>query len=203
MSLSQELDQLQMKQSPSIISPLSAELQQEVVSKTRAYIEQASDLFDLKDKPVEISFNLKGRCSGMYRIKYGKSRIFIRQQREIRYNPYIFSKYFEDNYATTIPHEVAHYVTDIIYGLKNIKPHGKEWKAVMHAFDADASVTANYDLSGIPLKKQSLFTYQCECREHQLTSIRHNKIKKRRYQYYCNACKQTLKFKNELNVTVS
>ena len=186
-----------MKQSPSIIPPLSAEQRQEVVNETRAYIEQASDLFNLKDKPVEISFNLKGRSSGMYRIKYSKSRIFVRQQREIRYNPYIFSKYFEDNYATTIPHEVAHYVTDIIYGLKNIKPHGREWKAVMHAFGADASVTANYDLSGIPIKKQSLFTYQCACREHQLTSIRHNKIKKRRYQYYCNVCKQTLKFINE------
>ena len=192
-----------MKQSPSIVYPLSDEQRQDVVNKTHAYIVQASALFNLKVKPVEISFNLKGRSSGMYRIKYGKSRIFLRQQREIRYNPYIFSKYFEDNYATTIPHEVAHYVTDIIYGLKNIKPHGKEWKAVMHAFGADASVTANYDLSGIPLKKQSLFTYQCDCREHQLTSIRHNKIIKRRYQYYCNYCKQTLKFKNELNVAVS
>ncbi len=196
-------EQQQMDQSAQDVLPLSAEQQQKVVNKTRAYIEQASELFNLKDKAVEISFNLKGRCSGMYRIKYGKGRIFIRKQREIRYNPYIFSKYFEDNYTTTIPHEVAHYVTDIIYGLKNIKPHGREWKAVMHAFGADASVTANYDLSGIPLKKQSLFTYQCDCREHQLTSIRHNKIKKRRYQYYCNVCKQTLKFKNELNEAVT
>ena len=192
-----------MKQSTSIIPPLSSDQQQKVVDKTRVYIEQASDLFNLKDKPVEISFNLKGRSSGMYRIKYGKGLIFSQQQREIRYNPYIFSKYFEDNYATTIPHEVAHYVTDLIYGLKNIKPHGKEWKAVMHAFDADASVTANYDLSGIPLRRQSLFTYRCDCREHQLTSIRHNKIKKRRFQYYCNYCKQTLKFKNELEAVVS
>ena len=192
-----------MNPSPAIIVPLSAEQQQQVIYKTRAYIEQATTLFNLKDKSVEISFDLKGRSSGMYRIKYAKGRIFMRQQREIRYNPYIFSKYFEDNYATTIPHEVAHYVTDIIYGLKNIKPHGKEWKAVMHAFDADASVTANYDLSGIPLKQHSLFTYQCECREHQLTSIRHNKIKKRRYQYYCNYCKQTLKFKNELETAAS
>lgn len=197
MSLFQELDCPQMNKSPSNISPLSTEQQQQVVDQTHLYIKQAVDLFNLKDKTVAITFNLKGRSAGMYRIKYSKSRIFIRQQREIRYNPYIFSKYFEDNYATTIPHEVAHYVTDIIYGLKNIKPHGREWKAVMQAFGANAAVTANYDLSGIPLKKQSLYTYQCRCREHQLSAIRHNKIKKRRYQYYCNYCKQALQYKQQ------
>ena len=94
-------------------------------------------------------------------------------------------------------YEVAHYISDIIYGLKNIKPHGKEWKAIMQAFGANAAVTANYDLSGIPLKKQSLHTYQCRCREHQLSAIRHNKIKKRHYQYYCNLCKQILQYKQQ------
>jgi SprT protein len=182
-----------------IIPPLSTEQQQQVVNQTRLYIKQAVDLFNLKDKTVAITFNLKGRSAGMYRVKYSKSLILIRQQREIRYNPYIFSKYFEDNYATTIPHEVAHYVTDIIYGLKNIKPHGREWKAVMQAFGANAAVTANYDLSGIPLKKQSLYTYQCRCRDHQLSAIRHNKIKRQRYRYYCNLCKQTLNYKQEAN----
>ena len=191
-----------MNPSTNTIAPLSLELQQDVIHKTRAYIKQASELFDLKDKTVDITFDLKGRCAGMYRIKHKKGCIFIRRHREIRYNPYIFSKYFEDNYATTIPHEVAHYVTDIIYGLKNIKPHGREWKAVMHAFAADASVTANYDLSGIPLKKQSLFTYQCNCREHQLSSIRHNKIKNRRYQYYCNFCEQRLRYKRPAQAPV-
>ena len=186
-----------MQQAQTVISPLSIEQQQLVVQQTRRYIQQAVELFNLKDKAVEICFNLKGRSAGMYRVRYGKGLIFSRQQREIRYNPYIFSKFFDDNFATTIPHEVAHYVTDIIYGLKNIKPHGKEWKAVMRAFDADASVTADYDLSGIPLKKLSAYTYRCACREHQLSSIRHNKIIKRRYKYYCNYCKQMLHYKQD------
>jgi len=184
-----------MNQATNSIAPLSTEQQKKVIAHTQTYIKQARELFDLRDKLVEITFNLKGRCAGMYRIKQRKGRLFSRPQREIRYNPFIFAKYFTDNYETTIPHEVAHYVTDMLYGLKNIKPHGSEWQAVMAAFDADASVTADYDLAGIPLKKQALFTYQCDCREHQLTSIRHNKIKKRRFQYYCNHCKQTLHYK--------
>ena len=186
-----------MNQASNIITPLSDEQQQKVIAQTQAYIKQARELFALKDKAVTISFDLKGRSAGMYRVKQQGGRIFKRAQREIRYNRFIFAKYFDDNYETTIPHEVAHYVTDIIYGLRNIKPHGKEWKAVMQAFNADASVTADYDLSGIPLKKQSLFTYRCDCRQHQLTSIRHNKIKKRRYRYYCNYCKQLLHYEQE------
>lgn len=185
-----------MDQSSLIIQPLSASQQQKVVAQSHAYIEQAVALFNIKSKPVDIVFNLKGRAAGMYRVQ-GKHSFFGQYKREIRYNPYIFSKYFDDNFNTTIPHEVAHYVSDIIYGLKNIKPHGKEWKSVMQAFNADASVTANYDLSGIPIKKQSLFTYQCHCREHQLTSIRHNKIIKRNTQYYCRKCKQSLRVKPE------
>ncbi|MCK4833657.1 MAG: SprT-like domain-containing protein [Gammaproteobacteria bacterium] len=188
-----------------IIPQLTTEQQRIVIDETQAYIERATVLFALRDMSVDITFDLKGRSAGMYRVRSSKNRMFSFKQphREIRYNPYIFSKYFDDNYASTIPHEVAHYVTDILYGLRNIKPHGKEWKAVMDAFDADASVTADYDLSGIPLKKQSLFTYHCDCREHQLSSIRHNRIKKHRHQYYCRHCKQTLKFKNELYAAVS
>ena len=128
----------------------------------------------------------------MYRVKQ-QGRFFSRQyKREIRYNPFIFAKYFEDNFNTTVPHEVAHYITDIIYGLKNIKPHGKEWKSIMQSFGANASVTANYDLSDIPLKKQKLFTYYCACREHQLSSVRHNRIVREQSRYHCKICKQPL-----------
>ena len=177
-----------MTDTPSTIQPLSTEKQQLVIEETQACIDRATSLFKVKNTGVEISFNLKGRTAGMYRVK----RKIIQHKREIRYNPFIFSKYFDDNFKTTIPHEVAHYISDLIYGLRNIKPHGKEWKIIMRAFGADSTVTANYDLSGIPLKKQTLYTYQCSCREHQLSSIRHNRIKKNRGQYYCRLCKQKL-----------
>ncbi len=179
-----------MLQTTNTIEPLSLEQQQKVIAQTNFYIQQAKDLFDiqhhLKKWPVEISFKLKGRTAGMYRVQ--------RRQREIRYNSYIFSKFFEDNINVTVPHEVAHYVTDVLYGLNKIKPHGEEWKAVMKAFDVDASVTANFDLSGIPLTTLPLYAYRCSCQKHELTSIRHNKIMKQRYRYYCNACKQLLRY---------
>lgn len=182
---------------PVIIEPLSAVQQQQVIDQTNVYIKQAEDLLCIKYKPVEINFNLKGRCAGMYRVH----RQLCRQKREIRYNSHIFSKYYDDNFRTTIPHEVAHYVADVIYGLKKIKPHGKEWKEIMHLFGADASVTANYDLSGIPLKSKTLYHYHCNCRDHQLSSIRHNRINRNRGQYYCSYCKSILRLKDSAIIT--
>ncbi len=174
------------------VLPLAIEKQQLVIEQTHAYINQAVELFNIKNKAVDIHFNLKGRAAGMYRISQRNRWHFSRSKREIRYNSFIFSKYYEDNFNTTIPHEVAHYVSDVLYGLNNIKPHGKEWKAIMQAFGANPSVTANYDLSGIPLKKQTRFSYQCGCKEHQLSTIRHNKINYQGYRYYCKYCKQIL-----------
>jgi len=178
-----------MENTEEIVQPITAEQQTQVIKQTEIYIGKAAALFSMKLKSVEITFDLKGRTAGMYRV-YGNKR-------EIRYNPYIFSKYFDDNFNTTVPHEVAHYITDIIYGLGKIKPHGKEWKAVMHAFNADASVTSNYDLSGIPVRKQTLYSYQCDCREHQISSVRHKKIISKRGQYYCTYCKQSLRTKTK------
>ena len=175
-----------------LVEPLSDEQQQLVIAHTHHYIEQATELFVIKKKVVDISFNLKGRSAGMYRTR-GR---FGKVKREIRYNTFIFSKYFEDNLKTTVPHEVAHYVSDLAYGLKNIKPHGVEWKKIMTAFGADASVTANYDLSGIPQRKKTTYTYSCQCREHELGPVRHKRISSRRNQYYCRYCKQVLIIKD-------
>jgi len=57
-----------------------------------------------------------------------------KNHRVIRYNPYIFAKSFEDNLGLTVPREVAHYVTDMMFG--HSRPHGKEWHEVMRAFGA-------------------------------------------------------------------
>ena len=170
------------------ITPLNTKKQQLVIEETRAYIKHAADIYKIKNTDIDITFDLTGRAAGMYRVK----RKIFSHKREIRYNPFIFSKYYSDNFNTTIPHEVAHYISDLIYGLRNIKPHGMEWKEIMQAFSADAAVTANYNLSGIPQRNRTLYTYHCACREHQIGVIRHNRIKNQHNKYICNACKQTI-----------
>ncbi len=169
-----------------LIKPITCLQKQQVVDKTTGCIQQVNKIYKIKIKPVTIDFDLSGRCSGMYIVR--------NTQRRIRYNPYIFSKYFDESLASTIPHEVAHYATDIIYGIRNIKPHGIEWKSVMQSLGVEPRVTGDYDLTGIAVKRQQRFDYHCDCMSHKLTTTRHNKVLNGYAHYLCRKCKSPIIF---------
>jgi len=163
-----------------LVQPLSRQQKDQVCEATGACIRRAEHIFKLAPRPVPVVFDLKGRAVGMYRVRCG--------ERLIRYNPYIFAKYFDSNLNETVPHEVAHYVTDRLYGLGNVRSHGFEWKTVMAALGVDARATARYDLDGIPVRRQRRFAYRCSCRIHQLTSCRHNRVLRGQAAYHCQNC---------------
>lgn len=163
-----------------MIEPLDESGQQRVRERTGDYIQRAAELFERDFDHIEVRFDLRGRAAGMFVFRHGL--------RYIRYNPWIFAKYFDDNLATTVPHEVSHYIIAELYGCRGVRPHGPEWKALMHCFGADPSVTADFDLSGIPQRRERRHLYRCHCREHQLTTRKHNTIVRGRYYYACRHC---------------
>ena len=163
------------------VKPIESLQQQEVIALTRYHIHLAEVHFKRKFNSIPVLFNLSGRIAGMYKV--------VRGGRVIRYNPYLFAKYYTDNLATTVPHEVAHYVTDMVYGIRRIRPHGKEWQSVMHLFGVEPKVTCDYDLSGIPVRTQRRFDYRCNCRSFTVTTRRHNMIRLGIRRYECPDCK--------------
>lgn len=156
-----------------------------VVAATRRTIARAGVLFGREFAEIPVSFELRGRAAGMYRVQHGR--------RLIRYNPYLFARYFEDNLANTVPHEVAHYVTDVLHGLRNVRPHGREWQAVMRALGARPEVSCRYDLDGIPVRRQRRFGYRCACTTHQLSTVRHRRVQSGRARYLCRRCGNPLR----------
>jgi SprT protein len=170
----------------SSIPPIPENLQEQVIQETNHFIKSAADYYDQEMKEIPVLFDLVGKSAGMYRVKAG--------QRVIRYNPYVFAKYYDDNFSETIPHEVAHYVTDILFGLRHIRPHGAEWKSVMQVFGVTANRTANYDLTGLPVRSFQTFVYHCGCQNFELTSRRHNKVLKGTGHYMCRDCGKKLLF---------
>lgn len=174
------------------IQPISPVLQQQVIQETNHFLKTAGDYYDRSFDEIPVLFDLTGKAAGMYRVKAG--------QRVIRYNPYVFAKYYDDNFSETIPHEVAHYVTDVLYGLRRIRPHGSEWKSVMQVFGVAANRTANYDLGGLPVRTFQKFVYHCGCQNYELTSRRHNKVVRGTGHYLCRDCGGKLLFvKNQDN----
>jgi len=112
-----------------IIEPIDAGQQRAVHLATERCLRRAGELCGRDFASIPVTFDLTGRSAGMYRVRHGR--------RSIRYNPYLFAKYFEDNLAVTVPHEVAHYVTDMLYGLHRVRPHGMEWQAVMRSLGVE------------------------------------------------------------------
>ena len=129
---------------------------------------------------VPVLFDLQGRAAGMFKV-FGARRV-------IRYNPWIFAKYFEQNLNDTVPHEVAHFVVHEAYPRRGTKPHGPEWQEVMAHFGADPSVTFDMDLEGVPQRRQTTHRYHCGCQVHQVSSTRHNRVLKQRMRYHCVIC---------------
>ncbi|VAW98260.1 hypothetical protein MNBD_GAMMA22-2440 [hydrothermal vent metagenome] len=166
------------------IEPISEQQQQQVIDLTMSFIQRAGRFYERQFKIIPVLFDLSGRASGMYCIKARK--------KYIRYNPYLFAKYYDDSLSDTIPHEVAHYISDELYGLKNIKPHGQQWKSVMQLFGVTAKATGNYDLTGIPTRQHKRINYHCACDTYLFTTKRHNQVVRGQSNYACRKCGEIL-----------
>jgi SprT protein len=166
------------------VSPIGEHRRQQVRAATGACLRRAAAICRLPIPAIDIHFDLGGRAAGMYRVRQGR--------RCIRFNPYILARYFDEGIAETVPHEVAHYATDLLFGLGNIRPHGPEWQALMSALGGTPVATARYDLTGIPVRRQRRFGYRCGCSTHRLSTRRHNRIQQGRAAYLCRRCKAPL-----------
>lgn len=166
------------------IEPIDQQQRLEVIAATQQCIVRASALYDREFASVNVDFDLRGKCAGMYQVQ--------RKGRRIRYNPWLFAKYYHDSMTDTVTHEVAHYIVDCLYGLGRVRPHGKEWRKVMLDLGVEPHATGNYSLAGIPVRQYQRFTYDCACRTHELTIVRHRKIMSGRAKYLCQYCRGPL-----------
>ena len=170
----------------SLANPLSDMQRAAVVRATLACLAQAERLFKQAFPAIPVRFDLHGRAAGMYRVRRGG--------RCIRYNAHILAKHFSEGLAETVPHEVAHYVADVLHGLSNIRPHGPEWRRIALALGATPRASGRYDLTGIPLRRQTVFDYACACSAHRLGVRRHRNVQTGQAVYVCRACRSVLVF---------
>ena len=117
-----------------------------------------------------------------------------RAGRVIRYNPWVFARDLDHHLGVTVPHEAAHYIVDLLHGLRRTRPHGREWKAIMHLLGAPARARGDYDLQGVPLRRQRRYEYRCGCRRHQLSGMRHRRAQARERRYLCLHCRGELRY---------
>lgn len=133
---------------------------------------------------IELRFDLRGSHAGLALCHPDRAPV-------IRLNPVLMAENAEF-VAETVPHEVAHVGVFYLLGRPARRPHGPEWRQLMGVLDAEPERGHRYDVSNAVTRRLKRYRYACGCREHRLTSIRHNRIR-RGAQYRCRECGEPLR----------
>lgn len=172
------------------IEPVNREQQQAIIAAGHGFIQLAREIYRREFPLPAIHFDLKGKTAGMYQVRQSGKQML----RRIRINPWIAAQNFDEALSSTVPHEVAHFIVDCLYGMKKVRPHGAEWQAVMGDFGVVPEVRGSYSLEGIPVRNYRRYTYACRCQSHRLTSVRHKRVMQKKARYLCRFCGDTLQF---------
>lgn len=174
------------------------QLTKQVQDKVDSMIEYANETWDLGMELVYVDYNLTssralGTC--LTQTKHGEI------VSNISLNAELLKEYKEVYIDDVVVHEVCHAIVGHKFPngynsrMQRVMPHGKEFKAVCSHFGNDGKSTTKLFSGSEAMKatrKTNRFTYSCGCMEHELSTVRHNKIQRGTASYSCSVCKSKL-----------
>lgn len=153
-------------------------LHNQVLACLRTHLTQANNILNTNYKEPKVSYKPKGSVAGC---------AFLTRW-EIQLNSIMLNENGEKFINEVVPHELAHLITFQKFG--KVKPHGQEWQYIMsEIMKKEPKVTHNFNI------KRNEYVYICNCQEHYLSPIRHNKIRKNKTSYQCRKCGTILRLK--------
>lgn len=177
---------------------------EEVMSECARQIRKSFDRFGhrlphyTELPPVTLDFSVRGTAAGYADTLYADERCSVTRCRKprtlkIKLNSALLmdKKTRKEMVEQTIPHEVAHLITHILW---NKGGHGSHWRWAMYELGLDPDVYHKMKTSNTGGWKMKRWVYECKCRTHNITSIRHNKAQKGRARYHCQVCGHTIKW---------
>ncbi len=172
------------------------ELQTEMIRQADHYWGLARALYPRALGRAErppIRFDLSGASAGEVQFMRRRGRTLPRL---IRFNPAI-ARTNPRHVGRTVAHEIAHAAAVQAHGRAG-SGHGRHWQAIMAAFGQPAERCHDYDLTGIAIRRQRRFRYDCNCTDGQwLTTVRHRRQQRGERRYVCRRCRSPLYFNED------
>lgn len=175
-----------------------AAIKQRVEAKLRECIALAEKEYRQKFAFPNIRYDVRGTTAGYAHLK----------EWLVRFNPVLLVENVDEFIARTVPHELAHLITDRVYphahqgGFKVVgygavrrkkrSVHGVEWQSVMRALGvSDVTRCHSYDTKNAAVKKKNRYTYVCQgCQaEIQAGPKIHAQLQRRPNSRWHNGCK--------------
>lgn len=122
------------------------EFDESIRNTIKFYIRKARSKFHLSEKELPmplLSYDLKGSFLGTMELVSSERGLILEKPRYTLYLNLVYMKLdMHQVLNETIPHEIGHYVTWILYPYPGIRAHGKEWHSVCEGLGHCASRTA-------------------------------------------------------------
>ncbi len=158
---------------------MQAEYHLQVIKKLDECLARASRAFNCVFPVPTLEWKDMGRLAGY--ATYATHNIKL--------SPTLFGQNPEKFLNVTVPHELAHLLTKILYP-KAKQHHGPEFRKVCRALGmTDVSTYHQYDVSSVA--RGQVFRYVCSCRKFQFGKVRHERAQKGRG-YTCLRCKKNI-----------
>jgi len=112
----------------------------------------------------------------------------------IRLHRRALEEYGDDFINRTLVHEFAHILQ--YCNCSNSQPHGREFKMFMRLLGGSTKRCHSYNLRALVPEKvrktAKTFSYKCQCRTHEISTIRHNRVLSGKATYCCANCNSQL-----------
>jgi len=184
---------------------------------------------DYKNKVQEAIKYVRNRANliydvdiGEFDVKYDLStqnalgKVVYNNKITMRLNPLLLEENADLYIKEVVLHELAHIIVNKRFptGYDNhrrVQPHGKEFKAVCRILGTNGKSTTTAFNNSEALKratitkqvqkKKQIHLYECDCEAMKhLSTIRHNKVQKKKAQYRCGDCGRILEYYKTVTV---
>lgn len=154
----------------------------QILAKTR---EVVNKLNSYGYSPINLQYSVEKLRPGVAgSARYSKSEVAISED-YLQFHP-------EHIFDVTIPHEICHHYVDK-YFPRAKQAHGPEFRRLMNILGLKGDTYHSLGVvPGTSGKKQMRIEYKCECKTHQITTTKHNRIVAGKTKYHCLACKTTI-----------